>query len=322
MSSNVTVRQLRAFLMVTQERSFTKAAQRLNVTQSALTAAIKGLETELGLRLFDRTTRVVEPTIHGERFAAVAERLLEDLSRSVDDLRASAARQHGLVVIGATATTISYLLVPALSDLATRYPGIRVRLTEELTEGAVQRVRNGEIDLALTTVERAETDVDAVPILEDHFELVCAPGHPLASGTKDLPWSVFNEYDRVGLSWQSGIRGLVDRDDGARIAVQDLRYEVSSVAGLKSMIASDLGIAAVPGLIAREMSEFGIVRRPLQSKLSRTVSLAIRPGRSPTPAASAVVAAALRRLEELREPGIAPVADIVALETRGFNFDD
>lgn len=320
MNNNVTVRQLRAFLMVTQERSFTKAAQRLNVTQSALTAAIKGLESELGLKLFDRTTRVVEPTIYGERFASVAERLLEDLSRSVDDLRASAARQHGLVVIGATATTISYLLVPALTELAARYPGIRVRLTEELAEGAIQRVRNGDIDLALTTVERAETDIDAIPILRDHFELVCAPDHPLAERKDELSWSVFENHDRVGLSWQSGIRGLVDREENARIAVQDLRYEVSSVAGLKSMIASNLGIAAVPGLIAREMSDFGIVRHRLRPKLSRTVSIALRPGRSPTPAASAVVAAALRRLDQIREPDITPVADVDALEGRGFSI--
>ncbi len=322
MNSNVTVRQLRAFLMVAEERSFTKAAQRLHVTQSALTAAIKGLETEVGLRLFDRTTRVVEPTVFGRRFTAVAERLLEDLTRSIDDLRAAAARQHGLAVIGATATTISYLLVPALADLARQYPGIRVRLTEELTESAVESVRNGDIDLALTTLERPGTDIEALPIFRDRFELVCAPGHPLATESTALPWSAFADFERVGLSWQSGIRGIVDRHEAARIAVDDLRYEVSSVAGLKSMIASDLGIAAVPALIAREMAEAGIVRRPLHPAVPRTVSLTLRPGRSPTPAASAVVAAALRRLDRLQGDDIDRIADTDALAARGFILDD
>ena len=148
MNENITLRQLRALLMVANERSFTKAAARLNVTQSALTNAIKSLESELGLRLFDRTTRLVTPTPSGARFTAVAERILGDVGQAVDDLRADAARQQGLVVVAATATMITAMLVPALIALSERYPGVRVRLIEELTEGAVKRLRTGELDFA------------------------------------------------------------------------------------------------------------------------------------------------------------------------------
>ncbi len=320
MNENVTVRQLRAFLMVAHERSFTKAAARLNVTQSALTTSIKVLEGELGLRLFDRTTRVVEPTAHGERFAAVAERILEDMGRALDDLRAHAERQHGLVVIAATATVINYLLVPALCQLSEQYPGIRVRLIEELTDGAVKRLRSAEIDLALTTLERSEADVEAMPVLRDRFELVCAPHHPLAKTRSPLRWSVFSQQNSVGLSWQSGIRGLLDRHHLGQHAARDMRYEVSSVAGLKSMVENNLGIAAVPGLIASEMAQSGIVRRSLAPAIWRTVSLATRPGRSPTPAASAVIAAVLRRLNAIGERNIVPAVDVADLEACGFDL--
>jgi len=321
MNDNVTVRQLRAFLTVAQERSFTKAAARLNLTQSALTASVKALEAEIGLRLFDRTTRTVESTMHGERFIPVAERLLEDMGRALDDLRAHAERQHGLVVIAATATVINHLLVPAMRQLAEDYPGIRVRLIEELTGGAINRLRNAEIDLALTTLEGSVAGIEALPVLRDRFELVCSPRHPLAAKKTPLRWSVFSSHESIGLSRQSGIYGLLEHHPIGQLAVQDMRYEVSSVAGLRSMFENDLGIAAIPGLMASEMAQSGIARRPLAPAIWRTVSLAMRLGRSPTPAASTVIAAALHRLNAISDKTVVPLVDKTELEMRGFDLN-
>jgi LysR family transcriptional regulator, carnitine catabolism transcriptional activator len=321
MNENVTLRQLRAFLMVAHERSFTKAAARLNVTQSALTNSIKSLEGELGLRLLDRTTRFVVPTNSGTRFAAVAERILGDVGQAIDDLRADAARQQGLVVVAATATMINTLLVPALVDLSEKYPGIRVRLIEELTEGAVKRLSSGELDLAFATLERPEADVDITPILKDYFEVVCSSRHPLASSKRPLRWATFGQHGSVALSGQSGIRGLLERNSLGQHAVQNIRYEVSSVAGLARMVESNLGIAAVPGLIANAMNSSKVVRRPLQPALWRTVSLAIRRGRSPSSAASALVAALLPHLIAADQKTIVALADASTLTEKGFLLD-
>lgn len=320
MNDNVTVRQLRGFLAVARERSFTKAAVRMHLTQSALTASIKALEGELGLRLFDRTTRAVAPTAHGERFVPVAERLLEDMGRALDDLRAYAERRQGQVVIAATATVINDLLVPALGRLSEQYPGIRIRLIEELTEGAIRRLQSSEIDLAFTTLEGDVADIEALPMFRDRFELVCAAGHSLATIRKSQRWRVFLEDATVGLTRQSGLFALLDRHPAGQFAVRDMRYEVSSVAGLKAMIETGLGIAAVPGLMAREMAGPGVVRRPLTPAIWRTVSLAVRSGRSPTPAASAVVAAALGQLGDIREKTIEPLVDPDALMAAGFEL--
>lgn len=321
MNENVTLRQLRAFLMVASERSFTKAANRLNVTQSALTNSIKSLEGELGLRLFDRTTRLVTPTASGERFAAVAERILSDVGQAIDDLRADAARQQGLVVVAATATMITTMLVPALIGLSEKYPGVRVRLIEELTEGAIKRLRNGELDLALTTLERSEAEVDITPILKDCFEVVCAKSHPLAQSKRPLRWPAFTQHASVALSDQSGIRGLLDHHPLGQHAAQNIRYDVSSVAGLTSMVENNLGIAAVPGLIANSMNPSKIVRRRLQPSLWRTVSLATRRGRSPSPAASALIAALLPHVTAGDQETIVPLADPALLAERGFALD-
>lgn len=320
MNENITLRQLRGFLAVARERSFTRAADRLNVTQSALTASVRALEGELGLRLFDRTTRIVEPTAHGLQFAAVAERILDDLGEAIEDLRAYAERRRGRVAIAATATMINQLLIPALGELSLHHPGIQVQLVEDLTAGAVTRLTSGEIDLALTTLEQPTADVDVEPILKDRFELVCAPGHPLAAGRVGLKWSVFAQHESVGLSRQSGIRALLDGHATGQHATRTMRYEVSSVSGLTAMVADNLGIAAVPGLIASEMAGRGLIRRTLTPALWRTVSLATRPGRSPTPAASAVMGCVLDRLTVLRDSTIETVIDVKRLGTLGFEL--
>lgn len=318
MTGNVTLRQLRAFLMVARERSFTKAAVRLNVTQSALTNAIKSLESEVGLLLFDRTTRFVVPTGSGARFVAIAERILGDVEQAIDDLRADAARQQGLVVVAATATMINKVLVPSLVHLSGKYPGVRVRLLEELTDGAIERLRSGELDLAFTTLESSEADVDLVPILKDRFQCVCAKGHPLAGSKRALRWEAFAQHDAVALSRQSGIRVLLERHSFGQQLAQRIRYEVSSVGGLAKMVESNLGVAAVPGLIADSMDASKTVRRPLRPDLWRTVSLALRKGRAPSPAASALIASVLPCLQATDEDSIVSIADPALLAERGF----
>ena len=279
-NNNITLRQLRAFLAVMEQGSFTRAAAMLNITQSALTNAVKNLEAELGLRLFDRTTRQVEPTTHGRQFATVARRFTEDLERGLDDLRAHADREQGLVVVGATATMITSVLVPTLKVLSERYPGIRVRIIEVLTAEAFERVRGGDMDLAFTT-------------MRDAFDRVCPASPPLAKDKGPLAWDVFRAHRTVGMSEESGIRNILMRHDAGHLAVSRLAYEVSSVSGLTRMVQDGLGIAAVPGLVAQAMAAEGVSRIRLSPSVFRTVSLVTRAGRSPTPAAGALVSAAL-----------------------------
>lgn len=303
-NNNITLRQLRAFLAVMEQGSFTRAAAMLNITQSALTNAVKNLEAELGLRLFDRTTRQVEPTTHGRQFATVARRFTEDLERGLDDLRAHADREQGLVVVGATATMITSVLVPTLKVLSERYPGIRVRIIEVLTAEAFERVRGGDMDLAFTTVALPNADFDTLPVMRDAFDLVCPSSHPLAKDKGPLSWDVFRAHRTVGMSEESGIRNILMRHDAGHLAVSRLAYEVSSVSGLTRMVQDGLGIAAVPGLVAQAMAAEGVSRIRLSPSVFRTVSLVTRAGRSPTPAAGALVSAALAQLRKVERDGI------------------
>jgi DNA-binding transcriptional LysR family regulator len=263
--------------------------------------SVKALEAEVGLRLLDRTTRSVAPTAQGERFAAVAERLIEEMERALDDLSAHAERRRGLAAAAATASFIGHAFAPALGALARRHPGISVRLVEEHTAGAARRLLAGEVDFAVTTLPSPDPALEAVPLLRDRFGLVCPADHPV-----------------VGLSAESGIRAILERHAAGGPALRRPRHEVSSVAGLQSLVEQGLGVTAMPALAALPMTRAALVFRPLAPAVHRVVYLAVRPGRSPTPAASAVVAALLERLEGLSGRDIEVLAHAAGLAEIGF----
>src|SRR5699024_4383206 len=148
--NNVTLKQLRAFVAVASEHSFTQAACTLHVTQSTLTSAIKALENELGMPLLDRSTRRVALTHQGQRFLPAARGLLRDLNESLDDLRMMATRERGAVSVCAAGSFIRYVLSPALIYMASRYPHIHARLTEGTTESVTSMVLAGEADFGVS----------------------------------------------------------------------------------------------------------------------------------------------------------------------------
>src|SRR5262249_8422226 len=125
---NVSLRQLRVFTLIAREKSFTRAAERLHVSPSALTITIKELESEVGMRLFDRTTRTVDLTPQAVAFLPVAERLLDEIGRALDDLRSVAERKKGLVVVAAAASAIASIIAPAIGVLTNDHPAIPVPL--------------------------------------------------------------------------------------------------------------------------------------------------------------------------------------------------
>jgi len=316
---NITLRQLRAFLAVARARSFTRAASELNLTQSALTMAIRGLEAEVGLRLLDRSTRAVIPTAHGERFFTTAERLLDEMERAIDDLRAIADRQSGLVVMAATASFIGPVIAPALRALAKRFPGIAVRLIEEHTDGAARRLLAGELDFAITTLPKPESGIEAIPLMRDRFGLLCPRDHPLARAGKSLGWGVLADFPLVGMSQLNGMRRLLDQDPHGVHAVRNLRYETSSMTTLCSLVENGVGVGAVPALAARPLrGSSELAWRELVPAVHRTASLARRAGRSLTPAAAEVVTEALEQLRQLHDPGIEVLTDQASLVRQGW----
>ncbi|MCF3947531.1 LysR family transcriptional regulator [Acidiphilium sp. AL] len=295
---NVTIRQLRAFILVSRERSFTRAAARLHVSASALTVSIRDLEAEIGLRLFDRSTRSVEATPQAIAFLPIAERLLDELDRALEDLHSFAERQKGSVTVSAAASFIVFVLAPAIAELAQIYPNITVRVVEDTTEGTTSRVLSGEADFGVTTLWRTADDAfTAIPLLQDRYGILAPLGHPLTRGDGPLDWSALLPYPIVSLGPEAGIRAQLDHHPKLRSLLARPTYEVSNVAALQALVSRSAGISVVPALMARQAGDRAMAFRPLiRPSLQREIFLVRARRRNFAPAAQALVSLMLETL--------------------------
>jgi DNA-binding transcriptional LysR family regulator len=250
MIRNIGLRQLRAFVTVAHERSFTRAAARLHLSPSALTASVREMEREIGLRLFDRSTRSVELTAHAAEFLPVAQRLIDELGHALDDLCAVAEQKKGLVVVGATASFITVVLAPALAVLARKHPGIAVRVVEDTSENLASRIMSGELDFGITTLWRPLRGMATTLLLRDRFGVLASRAHPLAAAAGPLEWPTLRSHPLISLEADAGITQQLYRHPELSSLLVAPAYEASSASVLHALVTNDVGIAIVPALMA------------------------------------------------------------------------
>lgn len=166
MAINVTIRQIRIFIAVAKEESFTVAAGQLCLTQSTLTKAIRELENCTGIKLFERTTRKVALTNHGELFLPIAQRLLNDFDLSISNLCNQASGHSGTIRISSI-TALSTTLIPSvIKTMHTNYPELRIELQEDICSGVINRVATGEVDFGFcSNIEEIDSRLVAKKML-------------------------------------------------------------------------------------------------------------------------------------------------------------
>lgn len=286
---NITIKQLRAFVALAHEASFTRAASKLNLSQSSLTIAIRQLEAEVNLKLFDRTTRSVHLTSHAQMFLPVAERLLHDLFRSLDDLSALAERKKGNVVAAASASFLCCVLAPTVSRLRGQFPGIRVKLLNA-PDNLARRVLEEEIDFGVTNILRAQHGLESYPLLDDVFGVVCPVDHPLARRRGKLTWRDLATYPLVSMPSGTQTREIIDRESAIVELLGTPVCEANSIFALGAMIEHGIGIATIPAHVAKAVVTERIVYRPIAGpELKRNLYVIKRQGRSVSPAAREVL---------------------------------
>ena len=298
--ANITLKQIRAFIAVAAEGSFTKAADSLHVTQSTLTSSIKVLEDEIGLQMFDRSTRSVILTRQGAIFLPAAQRLLRDLEDTLDDLRMVAERERGSVSVCAAGSFITYVLTPALMELAHHHPGIHTRLTEGTTQSVAQQVLSGEADFGITTLFEPIPELDTALLLTDAYGAVFGAGHALDDEPALLTWSKLSRHTMIQLSKANGIRVLLDREPKIAHLFKNTAYEVSGVAALQALLRRGFGFSALPALAARSLVVEGLRFRLLvRPGIRRKLYVVKKKGRSLSPASVALFRAMIASLENM-----------------------
>lgn len=302
---NITLRQIRAFVATATLGRFVLAARHLNVTQSALSMLVRDLEIEMGVRLFDRHTRMVRLTGAGEEFLPVARKTLSDLEIAVGQSRASAALNRGRVSV-ASSTVLGATLLPwAISRFCARHPGITVVLRDVAEEEVRPLVRQRAVDLGVGTALDPDPELDEQALFEDQLTLLCPHDHPLTK-RRAATWKALAAYPLIALHAGSPLRTMMDRTFTQAGMVVTPAYEVEFSSTAISMVAAGLGVAPLP-VNAREVSPRVRVKAVAleQPVVPRRVAIFTRADTLPAAAAQAFIGfvqefVVARRLPEAR----------------------
>ena len=293
-------RQLAAFCAVVERKSFSQAAERLGVTQPAVSLQVRALEKRLGTQLLDRSGRRVEPTEAGLRLYRGAQRMLALEDQIVADVSASAEGElAGDLVLGASTGPAAIAVPLLLCEFQRESPGVRVFLTVSDTHAVVERVASRELELGIVGAARRHRGVRFEPFFSDEVILACPPGHRFAGRTISL--DELREESIVLMQEGAGVRQVVEdalRRQGIRLRDLDVRLELGLQESVRAAVEAGYGVT----FISRTAVEAGLEAGTLAEAhvegmaASREISLASATGRTRSRVADAFVEFARGRL--------------------------
>jgi DNA-binding transcriptional LysR family regulator len=240
----VSTRQLRAFRLAAQHHSFARAAEALFITPSGLSVLIKELESRVGFRLFDRTTRRVELTPHGRELLTVIQRNLEELDVAIANIGRSAKRDRQSISLGTTPLVAANILPPAIREFRKQRPDVRIQLFDADLPTLIQMVETSKIDMSVG-IFKAMPDVRREPFFR--FSLI------IARAAKDdiqprrtTTWSALDGETLISLSPGHPHQQLIDR----HLAQAGVKVQIGSTVNLLdtqiALVEAEEGIAIIP----------------------------------------------------------------------------
>jgi DNA-binding transcriptional LysR family regulator len=270
--------ELRVFLRVASERSFSRAAMKLHRTQPAVSQAVKRLEESVGERLFDRATKDANLTDAGRLLRDYAERLLrlsEEAETAVKDLR---DLRRGRVLIGANEASVHAVLL-LVAPFRQAHPLVHVDVRGMPARPGGGEVSQGSLDFGVLTFQPAEPRLASIVLGQDELVMLVHPSHPLAGG-KEVTLSECARQTVIAHNDPSHVRDLVLRQFEQQHIPANILVSLPSLEGIKRAVAMELGVALLP----RRCAEAEIARGELvalampEIRLRRQVRLVYRKG--------------------------------------------
>ncbi len=293
-------RQLAAFCAVVERKSFSQAAERLGVTQPAVSLQVRSLEKRLGTQLLDRSGRRVEPTEAGLRLYRGAQRLLTLEEQLVEDVAGEdAAELAGEISIGASTGPAAIVVPLLLCEFQDENPGVKVSLTVSDTQSVVELVAERELELGIVGAARRHRSVRFEPFFEDEVILVCPPGHRF--GGKTVTLDDLRSEQLIVMQEGAGVRQMVEdelRALGMRLRDLDVRLELGLQESVRSAVQGGYGVTFISRSAVESDLAAGtlVAARVVGLDAKREISLVRASGRTSTRAAEAFVDFARERL--------------------------
>ncbi|WP_426415034.1 LysR family transcriptional regulator [Aestuariirhabdus sp. LZHN29] len=247
-------RQLEVFLAAAHTENITRAAQRLSMSQSAASGALRDLERQFDIQLFDRVGRRLQLNELGRLLRPAAESLLEQAAEFEQALEQH--RTPGALHVGATLTIGNYLAVGIMSRYMGEQDGARVSLEVANTSQVVQRVLNYDLDIGLIEGELHHPDLEIIPWREDRLVAFCAPEHRLAQAgvlddraLRQTPWILRESGSGTRQTFERALHGLVPE--------LTIRLELQHTEAIKRAVEAGLGIGCLSMVALRDAFKRG-----------------------------------------------------------------
>ncbi|MDQ0954904.1 DNA-binding transcriptional LysR family regulator [Streptomyces phaeochromogenes] len=240
------LRHLQHFVAVAEDQHFTRAAERLMVSQSGLSASIRALERELRAPLFVRTTRRVTLTEAGRALLTEAERILAQVRAAQDAVAAVQGVLRGTLSLGTEQCIAGVPVAQLLAAFRRQHPDVEIRLRQAGSGALAEDVAAGRLDLAFAVTTRADTEqLRCLPLTSEPMTVLCHPSHRLSTGGPVTPEELGGE-SFVDFHPDWGPRRTTDAAFAAAGVHRTVALEVNDVHSLLDLVEEGLGIAVVP----------------------------------------------------------------------------
>ncbi len=267
---NVNLRQFQAFVTVARLGSFTRAAKHLHLSQPALTVQIRQLEEAMGVRLFDRSTRVVMLTPIGRELAPTFGRVLHEIDAVMVNTKELASHVKGTVTIGALPSISSKLIPSTIAEFQKQYPGIVLKLRDVLANRIVRLVKDEEVDFGVGTLRMPDPDIQFTPLFTDKLGVIFPAGHPMER-RRTITLKDLTAFPLILMDTETSVRDMVDHafESIGEVAVPAFEAVYPSTAlalvkaglGLTIQPSSSMELASSRGLKFRTIRHQGFIRQ-------------------------------------------------------------
>jgi DNA-binding transcriptional LysR family regulator len=287
--------QLRTFLEVAKQGSFSRAGQKVFRSQSAVSAQIRQIESEYGERLLDRSGKTVRLTPAGEVFREYAQRMLSLRDESLRAVADHGTDPRGVLALGANEATCLYVLPNVFAEYLRLYPSVQVSIYRNFSHKILERLDSGAIDVGIVTLPVKMPMLKVRTVFRDRLVLMVSADNPLAQHDK-VPISMVVEQPVI-LPRTGFTRRIMDKLFRPYRDKLHVRMELPSIGMIKSFVAAGLGVSLISESFARDEVQSGKVKLIAlkDNELTRELGLAYRRNRSLPRAAEVFIELLQRR---------------------------
>lgn len=273
------LRQLECFVAVCQEMHFSKAAEKLHLSQPSLSQHIKNLEAYVGTPLFDRIGRRIALTEAGSILLAHTRRVFHEIEQAQAAIRDLHGLQRGKLAIGSLVTCASYLLPPVMLRFKEMYPNIELSVMALQANEIREQLLSNELDLGITSMPAGDDELQAIPLFAEELALTLPINHPMASSDQ-VPLQALADLTMVLLPKAFHVRTILDNyctDMGMSL---EPALEISPLDALVRLVADGVGATVLPAPYVDHLSNPKIMHvRLVDPTPQRVVGIVYRKGK-------------------------------------------